>query len=41
MIRAHFGLDQNQLFIVMEYVPGKDLKTLLRQRGPSVCGLSQ
>ena len=28
-----FGLDQGQLFIVMEYVPGKDLKTLLRQRG--------
>jgi eukaryotic-like serine/threonine-protein kinase len=28
-----FGLDQGKLFIVMEYVPGKDLKTLLRQRG--------
>lgn len=28
-----FGLDQGQLFIVMEHVPGKDLKTLLRQRG--------
>src|SRR5512138_2036384 len=28
-----FGFDQNQLYIVMEYVPGKDLKTLLRQRG--------
>lgn len=28
-----FGLDQSQLFIVMEHVPGKDLKTLLRQRG--------
>src|SRR5512134_1927239 len=28
-----FGLDHGQLFIVMEYVPGKDLKTLLRQRG--------
>src|SRR5512132_3597767 len=28
-----FGLDQGQLFIVMEYVPAKDLKTLLRQRG--------
>src|SRR5512143_2764799 len=28
-----FGLDRGQLFIVMEYVPGKDLKTLLRQRG--------
>ena len=28
-----FGLDKGQLFIVMEHVPGKDLKTLLRQRG--------
>ncbi len=28
-----FGYDQGQLFIVMEYVPGKDLKTILRQRG--------
>lgn len=28
-----FGLDQSQLFIVMEHVPGKDMKTLLRQRG--------
>jgi serine/threonine-protein kinase len=28
-----FGLDHSQLFIVMEYIPGKDLKTLLRQRG--------
>jgi len=28
-----FGYDQDQLFIVMEYIPGKDLKTLLRQRG--------
>jgi serine/threonine-protein kinase len=28
-----FGFDQHQLYIVMEYVPGKDLKTLLRQRG--------
>lgn len=28
-----FGLDSNQLFIVMEYVPGTDLKTLLKQRG--------
>ncbi|HXF85945.1 MAG TPA: protein kinase [Anaerolineales bacterium] len=28
-----FGYDQGQLFIVMEYIPGKDLKTLLRQRG--------
>ncbi len=28
-----FGLDHGQLFIVMEYIPGKDLKTLLRQRG--------
>ena len=28
-----FGLDHSQLFIVMEHIPGKDLKTLLRQRG--------
>ena len=28
-----FGNDNGQLFIVMELVPGKDLKSLLRQRG--------
>ncbi|MEN6434253.1 MAG: protein kinase [Anaerolineaceae bacterium] len=28
-----FGYDQNKLFIVMEYVPGTDLKQLLRQKG--------
>ena len=28
-----FGLDEGQLFIVMEYVPGTDLKTLIKQRG--------
>lgn len=28
-----FGLDGGQLFIVMELVPGMDLKTLLRKRG--------
>jgi len=28
-----FGFDHGQLFIVMEHIPGKDLKTLLRQRG--------
>jgi eukaryotic-like serine/threonine-protein kinase len=28
-----FGLDNGQLFIVMEYVPGTDLKTLINQRG--------
>lgn len=28
-----FGLDAGRLYIVMEYVPGVDLKTLLRQRG--------
>ena len=28
-----FGFDQGKLFIVMEYVPGKDLKTLIRQKG--------
>jgi eukaryotic-like serine/threonine-protein kinase len=28
-----FGLDKGQLFIVMEYVPGSDLKTLIKQRG--------
>jgi serine/threonine-protein kinase len=28
-----FGLDHGQLFLVMEYVPGTDLKTLIKQRG--------
>lgn len=28
-----FGLESEQLYIVMEYVPGVDLKTLLRQHG--------
>lgn len=28
-----FGFDLGQLYIVMEYLPGKDLKTILRQRG--------
>ena len=28
-----FGFDQDQLYIVMEHIPGKDLKTILRQRG--------
>jgi serine/threonine-protein kinase len=28
-----FGLDSNQLFIIMEYVPGNDLKSLLREKG--------
>jgi serine/threonine protein kinase len=28
-----FGLDEGRLFIVMEYVPGMDLKTLIQQRG--------
>jgi serine/threonine protein kinase len=28
-----FGFDNNQLFIVMEHVPGTDLKSLLRKRG--------
>ena len=28
-----FGLDQDRLFIVMEFVPGTDLKNILRQRG--------
>jgi eukaryotic-like serine/threonine-protein kinase len=28
-----FGLDNGQLFIIMEYVPGTDLKTLIKQRG--------
>jgi len=28
-----FGYDHDQLYIVMEHIPGKDLKTLLRQRG--------
>lgn len=28
-----FGLDDGQLFIVMEYIPGTDLKMLIKQRG--------
>ena len=28
-----FGIDSNQLFIVMEYVPGTDIKSILKQRG--------
>jgi len=28
-----FGFENKLLFIVMEYIPGKDLKNLLRQRG--------
>lgn len=28
-----FGLDQKHLFIVMEYMPGTDLKTLIKQKG--------
>lgn len=28
-----FGLDEDHLFTVMEYVPGTDLKSLLKQRG--------
>ena len=28
-----FGLDQGHLFIVMEYIPGTDLKTLIKERG--------
>lgn len=28
-----FGFDENQVFIVMEYVPGTDLKTILTSRG--------
>ena len=28
-----FGLDSDQLFIIMEYVPGNDLKSLLREKG--------
>jgi eukaryotic-like serine/threonine-protein kinase len=28
-----FGFVQDQLYIVMEHIPGKDLKTILRQRG--------
>jgi serine/threonine-protein kinase len=29
-----FGYDQDRLYIVMEYVPGKDLKSILNARGP-------
>ena len=34
IITVHdFGLDSGQLFIVMEHVPGTDLKNLIQQRG--------
>jgi serine/threonine-protein kinase len=33
-----FGLDNGQLFIVMEHVPGTDLKSLLRKRGRFTVG---
>lgn len=29
-----FGFDKDQLFIVMEYVPGTDLKEIIKQSGP-------
>ncbi len=29
-----FGLDHDRLFIVMEFVPGTDLKTVMRKHGP-------
>lgn len=29
-----FGLDHDRLFIVMEFIPGTDLKTVMRQHGP-------
>ena len=28
-----FGYDQNRLFIVMEFVPGKDLNTIIQEKG--------
>ena len=28
-----FGFDVGKLFIVMEYIPGSDMKTLIRRRG--------
>jgi len=28
-----FGLDNQQLYLVMEYIPGTDLKTIIRERG--------
>ena len=28
-----FGLDVDKVFIVMEFVPGTDMKTMLKQRG--------
>jgi serine/threonine protein kinase len=34
IITVHdFGLDHERLFIIMEYMPGADLKTLIRQHG--------
>ncbi|NMB53521.1 MAG: serine/threonine protein kinase [Leptolinea sp.] len=29
-----FGLDHDRLFIVMEFIPGTDLKTVMRKHGP-------
>jgi serine/threonine-protein kinase len=35
IITVHdFGYDAGRLFIVMEYLPGNDLKSLIRQNGP-------
>lgn len=28
-----FGFDEDRIFIIMEYVPGPDLKTIIRERG--------
>ena len=34
LVTVHdFGFDQGKLFIVMEFVPGVDLKTLIKQKG--------
>ncbi|MFC2064910.1 protein kinase [Chloroflexota bacterium] len=39
LVTVHdFGFDQGKLFIVMEFVPGVDLKTLIKQKGKLLPG---
>ena len=39
LVTVHdFGIDQGKLFIVMEFVPGVDLKTLIKQKGKFLPG---
>ena len=39
LVTVHdFGFDQGKLFIVMEFIPGVDLKTLIKQKGKFLPG---